>query len=108
MEKILNEIKAERARQNNKWGEQNHSVIEWQAILSEEVGEAAREAVDYHFGNGLNSKDDSLSDDFKFEIQKQRLFNYRKELIEVAAVAVQMIECLDRNELLNFKDVLND
>lgn len=107
MENILNEIKSERARQNKKWGEQNHSVIEWQAILAEEVGEAAREVVDYHFGNGLSYKDGSFSDDFKFEIQKQRLFNYRKELIEVAAVAVQMIECLDRNELLNFNDVRN-
>lgn len=31
--------------------------------------------------------------------QKSRLKNYRMELIQVAAVAVQMVESLDRNEL---------
>lgn len=93
MENILNEIKGERQRQNAKWGEQNHSIIEWQAILMEEVGEAAKEAVDYHFANG------KINPHLKAgkNLQNQRLIDYRKELIQVAAVAVQMIECLDRN-----------
>lgn len=96
MENILNEIKAERERQNVKWGEQNHSVIEWQAILMEEVGEAAKEATDFHFRNGLtgNAGEGYLKD---MQVQDKRLKDYRKELIQVAAVAVQMVECLDRN-----------
>lgn len=94
MENILNEIKAERERQNVKWGEQNHSPIEWIGILTEEVGEASKEAVDYHFAK-VNHKG---SDEKLIELEEGlTISNYRKELIQVAAVAVQMIECIDRN-----------
>lgn len=91
MEHIFNEIREERTRQHEKWGEQNHKPIEWIGILTEEVGEVSKEASDHHF---------KLPKDFKDcndEIQKERMVNYRKELIQVAAVAVQMIQCLERN-----------
>ena len=52
MDKILREVKNERLKQNTKWGEQNHNLVEWIAILTEEVGEVSREAVDFHFANG--------------------------------------------------------
>ena len=98
MQKILDEIKAERQRQNEKWGEQNHSVIEWQAILMEEVGEASKEAVDFHFQNPYKDGRGELQEVSENDVvQRIRLRNYRKELIQIAAVAVQMIECLDRN-----------
>ncbi len=84
MSEIYNEIQAERKRQDEKWVEQNHTPIEWVGILTEEVGEVSKEAVDFHFGNNPY-------------IREQNLKNYREELIQVAAVAVQMIECLDRN-----------
>lgn len=100
MESILNEIRAERQKQNEKWGEQNHNLVEWIAILTEEVGEASKEAVDYHFKNpylnGRGEMQPVLENDV---VQHIRLKDYRKELIQVASVAVQMIECLDRNEL---------
>lgn len=100
MKNTLNEIKSEIYRQNKKWGEQNHSVIEWQAILMEEVGEAAKEAVDYHFRNPVKYHSQQLGEFYgepSSEKQLQRLIDYRKELIQIAAVAVQMVECLDRN-----------
>ena len=81
---IFNEINKERIRQETKWGEQNHSPIEWIAILTEEVGEVAKEAVDFHFNDNE-------------EIDYYLLHKYREELIQVAAVAVSMIESLDRN-----------
>ena len=97
---IYQQIESERIRQNEKWGEQNHKPIEWIGILTEEVGEVAKEAADYHFKNpylnGQGELQDVLEDDV---VQTIRLKDYRKELIQVAAVAVQMIECLDRNEL---------
>lgn len=99
MEKILNEIKAERKKQNEKWGEQNHKPIEWIAILVEEVGEASKEALDHYFSNPTKLANGELTPVNSVE-QKQRLINYRKEMIQVAAVAVQMIECLDRNNTL--------
>ena len=42
---ILAEIVAERQKQDAKWGEQNHNPIEWSAILTEECGEVAKEAL---------------------------------------------------------------
>lgn len=95
---IYEEIQDERTRQNEKWGEQNHLPIEWIAILTEEVGEASKEALDHHFINGLgDSYGLDCSDKAKSIIQQERMKKYRKEIIQVAAVAVQMIECLDRN-----------
>lgn len=71
---ILAQVEFERSRQNTKWGEQNHIPYKWLAILSEEVGEASKAALD-----------GSLS-------------HYRKEMIQVAAVAVAAIESLDRGK----------
>jgi NTP pyrophosphatase (non-canonical NTP hydrolase) len=81
MEKIFNEIKKERQQQDEKWGEQNHHAIEWCAILGEEVGEVNKAALEAHFKGYKRTGNYS---------------DYRTELIQVAAVAVAMIECLDR------------
>ena len=89
---VLAEIIDERIRQNNKWGEQNHSLPEWIAILTEEVGEAAKEAVKYHHKETVEGARPTEG------IQKERLENFRKEMVQVAAVAVQIIEFLDRNK----------
>jgi hypothetical protein len=86
MNYIFKEIKKERYRQNELWGEQNHSSIEWLGILGEEYGEVCKAATDMHFKKIY--KDVDCPD----ELQE-----YREELVQVAAVAVQMIECLDRN-----------
>lgn len=96
MDKIFDQIRKEKAKQNQRWGEQNHNPVEWIAILTEEVGEAARMAVDLHFKNPVLS----LAGDLKSpnsENQHYRMEEYRKELIQSAAVIVQAIECLDRN-----------
>lgn len=94
MDNVLNEIRKEIERQNFKWGEQNHNPVEWIAILTEEVGEASKEAVDFHFHNPVDKAHTILPNTIE---QKNRLQRYRTELIQVAAVAVQMIECVDRN-----------
>ena len=82
---MIEAIKGERVNQESKWGIQNHSPIEWCAILMEEVGEMAKEAHEFHFKKY-----------YKYTGQLQR---YEKELIQVAAVAVAMLESLHRNEL---------
>ncbi len=84
MENIFNEIKQERQRQDAKWGEQNHCPVEWCAILGEEVGEVNKAALEAHFYPLFNN-----------DVQ---LANYREELIQVAAVAVAMIESFERNK----------
>ncbi len=81
---ILAEVIQERARQDEKWGEQNHKPIEWCAILGEEVGEVNKAALEAHFKQYFKDN--------------EQLANYRQELIQVAAVAVAMIESLERNK----------
>lgn len=83
----LSEVLDERQRQNEKWGEQNHSPLEWIAILTEEVGEVAKEAHEFHFGVRGTT-----------EMIEEKLKMYRKEMAQVAAVAIQAIECLDRQK----------
>tara|TARA_R110002167_G_scaffold331706_1_gene538408 strand:- start:59227 stop:59535 length:309 start_codon:yes stop_codon:yes gene_type:complete len=96
---VLNEVHEERLRQNNKWGIQDHNCIEWIAILTEEVGEAAKEAVDFHFANVATG--DRVSSELTE--QEQRISDYRKEMIQVAAVAAQAVESLDRQTNNSFK-----
>jgi NTP pyrophosphatase (non-canonical NTP hydrolase) len=77
---VGNEILAERRRQDKKWGEQNHRPEWWMQILMEEVGEAAQALLNAQFNpNGT------------YEV-------YRKEMIQVAAVALAAIESFDRNK----------
>lgn len=69
---LFSEILEERGRQDRKWGEQNHQDMRWMTILTEEVGEVAKEILEG-------------------EITKTRA-----ELVQVAAVAVAWLECIDR------------
>lgn len=78
---ILGEVSAERARQDAKWGEQNHHPAVWLSILGEEYGEVCKAVCEAHLP-GYPSFGDWRP--------------YREELIQVAAVAVAMAECLDR------------
>ncbi|EMJ94837.1 MazG-like family protein [Leptospira alstonii] len=80
-ELIIQEILGEREKQDQKWGEQNHKPMEWVAILGEEVGEVNKAALEAYFR--YKGKEDYSE--------------YRKELVQVAAVALAMIECFDRN-----------
>lgn len=75
---VLSAVFMERKRQNEKWGEQNHDAYRWLAILSEEVGEAAQAALHNEFGGRA----------------KGTLWT---ELVQVAAVAIQWLECIDRH-----------
>jgi NTP pyrophosphatase (non-canonical NTP hydrolase) len=72
IEGIFKEIVKERKRQFVKFGHENHSPAFWAVILGEEFGEVCK------------------------DIQSLNWKGYRKELIQVAAVAVKMIEVLDQ------------
>jgi NTP pyrophosphatase (non-canonical NTP hydrolase) len=76
---VLADVFEERERQDKKWGQQNHDAFRWLSILTEEVGEAAQAA-----------------NDVEEKCEVQHWARYREELVQVAAVAVAMIECFDR------------
>lgn len=81
-------IRAERERQDSKWGEQNHDPFKYLAILGEEVGECNKAALEsYDFKTG--------------KWDREGLRHYCEELVQVAAVAKAMIECVDRSGVLN-------
>ena len=49
----MKSVIAERARQDAKWGEQNHHPLAWLGILTEEVGELAEAILESAvFDNG--------------------------------------------------------
>ncbi len=80
---LLSDVRDERERQLSKWGVQSHALPAWISFLAEELGEAAKEANEIHFGGaeGVNPH--------------ERL---RKELIQVAALAIAIIQCDDQGE----------
>lgn len=72
--KVYDLINEERTRQDDKWGSQRQLHPErWLIILMEEVGEAAEAALDLPL-TGIE---------------------YRKEMVQVAAVAVAALEAFD-------------
>lgn len=74
---LVYEIVEERLRQDEKWGEQNHNDYTWLAVLTEEVGEVAQAALHDEFGGKAAG-------------------TLKKELIQVAAVALSWLECTER------------
>lgn len=80
---ICEELLDERHRQDEKWGEQNHSPEIYFAILSEEVGESAKEVVEAR----------AAKSDAKRDLHLAKL---RAELVQSGAVVIAMIQCLDR------------
>lgn len=85
----LSDVLKEKKRQVELWDVQNHTPFEYLAILGEEVGEANQAAVDsYDFYNR------------KFDREKLRSGkdSFRTEMVQVAAVALSIIECVDRND----------
>lgn len=92
MKTVIERVRDERVRQNDKWGIQDHNAIEWVGILVEEVGEASKEAVDFHFNNPKRI-DSAITQE---ATQENRIRDLKKELIQVAAVAIQAVESIER------------
>lgn len=76
-ERIFRDIEDERDRQEARFGPQRHSWPVWAAILGEETGEVAEACLHAHWGEG------------------EGLDQLLPELIQVAAVAIQIVEKID-------------
>ena len=75
----LKSVIAERVRQESKWGEQNHDPFTYLAILTEEIGELAQAALHTKFGG-------------------KEAGRMREEAVHTAAVALAIVECIDRDK----------
>ena len=76
MNKPINLIRDEIDRQNEKWGQQDHSDLYWLGIVGEEYGEIAKAIIE-----------DSDPDEI------------REELVQLAAVCVQWIAVINRRKV---------
>jgi hypothetical protein len=82
----LDLVNDERDRQDAKWGVQDHPPQYWVGILGEEYGEYCEAVNETIFDNGPAERIKGGTD------------NMIRELSHVAAVAVQAIECLLRED----------
>jgi hypothetical protein len=78
MAQAAKDIQEERYRQEEMWGEQNHTLL-WISILGEEFGEFCREMND-------------------FMLTGKATPNLRAEMVQCAAVCQAIVECIDRNQ----------
>jgi len=78
-------VNQERDRQDRLWGEQNHHPLEWLSILGEEFGSACKAANNTYW----KWVKDGITQNYE---------EYEKEVTQVAAVAVAMLESLHRGK----------
>lgn len=74
----IKDVLKERQRQLDKFGPQDRPPFEWFLILSEEVGEVAKECVEIQFDDAKHPHADPE--------------RYYKEMVEVAAVALAALQ----------------
>lgn len=97
MKKILKEIAKERKRQHELWGEQNHPMTS-NALDSryKQDADMAKKICDFRTRQGIVTWYNILKEEFCEVFAESDPVRQRAELIQVAAVAVQIIEYLDR------------
>jgi len=94
---ILDEVALERASQDAKWGEQNHPT--GQLPLYRETLAQPKEAqaeCEWQRDKGTMTWADIAVEELSEAVYERDDAKRRAELIQVAAVAVAWIECMDR------------
>lgn len=99
---VLNEIREERRRQDAKWGQQNHPdgtgtgtevVPLW---FAEDFAEWAKLATDASAHAGVVTWREILLEEVAEAFDESDADRLRTELVQVAAVATQWVEAIDR------------
>jgi hypothetical protein len=94
MENVFNDIRQHRREQDAKWGVQGHPMTRWAAILSEENGEFAEASL--QFGPTLADRTHIAPLLAVPDPHNDLIGKLRTEALHVAAVAVAIIEQIDR------------
>ena len=98
---VLAEVVAERVRQQRKWGEQNHpdgtgpGTLGILCLCGRDVGEAQDLCV-RSFREGRGTYAHILWEEVAEALAVSDAARLREELLQVAAVAVAWVECIDR------------
>ena len=98
---IFEEIRAERRRQDEKWGKQNHPMLGKSRYMDEVfpgVDNLTELLRDYRARCSTNKYGwyDVLQEEICEAFSETDLEKQREKMVQVAAVAVAIIECLDR------------
>jgi hypothetical protein len=93
---VLDEIAAERRRQEAKWGEQNHPDGTRLTDVDRVAAEAARRECEQAFAAGTGTWRLILEEEIREAFAESSPEALRAELIQVAAVAVAWAEAIDR------------
>lgn len=100
-ETILKEVGKERERQDKKWGEQNHPLMHPETAFTKEeykkTADLHKERCDDRAKAGIVSWYDILMEEVYEVFAEEDIEKQKEELVQVAAVAVLIVECLDRN-----------
>ena len=115
MENILEEIRIERTKQDQKWGEQNHPCLD-QVLLNRKGGctpmrmceeyeipseGRAKKKCDIAFKNGTGTYAHIAIEEMSEVVSAFSIEKRREELIQLAAVCVAWIEKIDRDLATN-------
>lgn len=99
LQDVLNEIAEERARQDAKWGEQNHpdgtGAAYGLGTVRELTADYAKQRCDAAFERGVGTWEHILHEEFCEAMAEDDPDRLRAELLQTAAVAVHWIEALD-------------
>ncbi|HEY5834927.1 hypothetical protein [Streptomyces sp.] len=92
---VLAEVLAERVRQDDRWGQQNHPDGTGN-LSQQDRAKFARKWCEDAFGAGYGTWADILTEEVAEAEGERDPARLRAELVQVAAVAVAWIEAIDR------------
>lgn len=95
-DKVLQEVLAERVRQDEKWGEQNHPDGTGISPEQQKLADQARAVCQQVFAEGRGDWAHVLFEEVREALAESSPASLRAELVQVAAVAVAWIEAIDR------------
>jgi len=96
--RVLLEVLGERAKQDRKWGEQNHGSVHLGSQGMIASADRARKLCDQLAACGQIAWEDVAIEELAEAIEATSDLERRKELVQCAAVLVAWIECIDRRD----------
>lgn len=96
MSAVFEELAAERARQDAKWGPQNHPGVDPFVDYGIPTADVARTACETAAKQRSVTWGHILVEELAEALEAGSEAALRRELVQVAAVAVAWIECIDR------------
>jgi hypothetical protein len=93
---VLALVRAERGRQDKKWGAQDHAIGIRPTPYSASVEESAKRMCERAFACGVGTWQDILREEFYELMNAPSEDRVCEEAVQLAAVLVQMVECIRR------------